>query len=226
MIAELVVAAPALVAEVSVASQGLSASFQVIEPDPAGSVTISRGSIASVSIVQGDPTVVSATVGEQGPAGPVGPQGIQGPTGSQGPVGPQGIQGPQGQQGPAGPQGDQGPPGAGAGITSRVAGETLPGHRVVYVGQDGRVYLADKSNTAIASRIVGATNAAAFVGEQVDVISEGLLSGGNFEPGVPYFLGPEGRIVTDITASGVHLHLGSGFSATEMAFDLGHPIIR
>jgi hypothetical protein len=69
------------------------------------------GLVLSDTTFSVDPTVITGTVGPQGPQGEIGPQGPQGETGPQGPAGITGTVGATGATGPQGPQGETGPQG-------------------------------------------------------------------------------------------------------------------
>lgn len=100
--------------------------------------------------VAGQPPVVGAGTGSQGPAGPIGPAGPQGPLGPQGLQGIQGIgsQGPIGPQGPQGITGPQGPSGTSNGpLPPSVASSTWinQGNSIVTT-VNGVINISDSTN--------------------------------------------------------------------------------
>ena len=84
-----------------------------------------------------------------------------------------------------------------------LAGETIGGHKVVYIKNDSKVYIADKDNPECINKIVGITTGAVVSGESVTIRKSGKLNGfGTLTAGAVYYLGLAGAITTTAAISG------------------------
>jgi len=81
------------------------------------------------------------------------------------------------------------------------AGETMGGHKVVYM-YDGKVWVADNTNDDIIGRVIGMSNQAANESATVEVILQGeiTLNLWGLVPNSVYYLGTDGAITASVPA--------------------------
>jgi hypothetical protein len=104
------------------------------------------------------------------------------------------------------------------GLIKRTAGQTMGGHRAVYVHTDGKLYLADPelrpecvtmiTGITPASYIEGSDAYARFTAELTDPSF-------NFVQG-PIYLGPQGTLTQTLPTSGSLVQLGHALGPTSM----------
>ena len=105
--------------------------------------------------------------------------------------------------------GVQGPSGASANLATMIpAGQTIGGHRAVFVGSDDMLWLADPS-TALANAPIGISVTAGLAGADVAVRSTGLVTetAWNWSPGAIY-LGVAGLLTQTPPTSGSVVKMG------------------
>jgi len=113
-------------------------------------------------------------------------------------------------------------------IIQKVAGETIGSHKVVKLGDDGKVYYADCRNLPDVERILGMTLNSANTNGSVNILLFGKLqdSSFNFDTSKPIYLGKNGAIVQDIDSESVFIQrLGRVLKNNEILIDLDEPII-
>lgn len=127
--------------------------------------------------------------------------------------------------GSPGPQGPAGPPGSGASSTI-VAGETIPGHRVIVI-LNNLAYLADPTNTAHALATVGVVRDAATVGNSATYYLSGDLTGGAFSANTDYFVGLGGILTSTPRASGASWmkRIGTAISSTTLVIEMDPTVL-
>lgn len=120
----------------------------------------------------------------------------------------------------------QGPAGPSTTTLSKTAGETLSGHRVVIVGDDGLIYYADKGVDAHKHKVLGITTGAANSGATATIHSYGAIT----EPswiwtmGLPVWLSTQGQLTQTPPTSGFILEIGFPLSATTLFVDIDKAI--
>lgn len=122
------------------------------------------------------------------------------------------------QQGPTGPVG---PPGAAGAVNYRAA-EALGGHQAIILDTNGEAISADSTNYFHAN-VVGLTTNAAIIGDNVQVVSKGLMehSGWTLTVGQPVYLGLSGSVTQVMPASAVFMKvLGTAIAVTRINVDL------
>jgi hypothetical protein len=110
-------------------------------------------------------------------------------------------------------------------VQSASALSSLSGHRIVY-GNDGFDY-ADKDTPSTLTAIVGMTISAAASGDQVTVVSSGIIKEPTWDLSFPgrVFLGNDGQITQAAPADGSLVAVGKAISKTEMIVSIEDPII-
>jgi hypothetical protein len=103
------------------------------------------------------------------------------------------------------------------GLTQRVAGEVLSGHRAVWIGSDDRFWIANPTLDACVDMICGITTGSANPGETAYARFTGELvdPSFNFTPG-PVFLGPGGTLTQNHPTSGNLVLLGNAAGPTTL----------
>lgn len=123
--------------------------------------------------------------------------------------------------------GPQGISGVTSGLTSsHEAGETLSGHRVVYV-EDDKAYYASSSVLTQAHRIAGITIGATMQGA-IAVVQRGSSleePSWSWQTDTPIWLGENGVLQQVPPVTGFALRVGFALSATKMFIDICEPII-
>jgi len=104
---------------------------------------------------------------------------------------------------------------SGSSLLSVVAGETLGGHRAVYV-EDGEAFYASPGDD-ISGQVVGITTGAAGAGAQVNVQFAGQMdeAGWEFSPG-PVYIGADGTLVQNRPAAGWIINIGVAVTPTRL----------
>ena len=113
-------------------------------------------------------------------------------------------------------------------IIRKVAGETIGSHKIVKLGDNGKVYYADCRNLSDVERILGMTLNSANTNGSVNILLFGKLqdSSFNFDTSKPIYLGKNGTIVQDIDSESVFIQrLGRVLKNDEILIDLDEPII-
>ena len=110
----------------------------------------------------------------------------------------------------------RGPAGADTRSFTAVAGESLGGHRAVYIDNNEAFY-ASASDTAIPGQVVGVTTQAAVTGGNVDIRFAGTLdeSSWSFAPG-PVYVGQDGVLVQTRPTTGWVLNIGVAVTPTRL----------
>lgn len=123
-------------------------------------------------------------------------------------------------------RGPQGIPGVTSGVTfSCEAGETLSGHRAVYVEND-KAYYASCLEASHAHRVVGVTIGAAIQGTTAIIQDSSEIE----EPtwswtvGIPVWLGENGVLQQVLPSSGFALRVGFPMSPTKLYINICEPI--
>jgi hypothetical protein len=161
----------------------------------------------TVTLDNGDQTIITLPVGPEGPAGPAGPAGEQGPRGlpgadgqdgAPGAPGADGQDGAPGEQGPAGPEGPAGPAGP-AGAAGADGASVINAHD----NGDGTFYLILDNGTATGdiATIPGEQGPAGPAGEQGPAGSPGA-DGADGQDGAPGADGADGVSVVDANDNG------------------------
>lgn len=126
-----------------------------------------------------------------------------------------------------GPPGIQGQPGVTAGLLlSRIAGQPLSAHRVVFQDDaDNRVRYVDPQADSIAEVLGITTTATSASGEIVYVQSAGELNDPSFAflPG-PVFVGANGVLTQDPPTTGAALQVGVATTLTALLIRIQQPI--
>ena len=113
-------------------------------------------------------------------------------------------------------------------IIQKVVGETIGSHKIVKLGDNGKVYYADCRNLSDVERILGMTLNSANTNGSVNILLFGKLqdSSFNFDTSKPIYLGKNGAIVQDIDSESVFIQrLGKVLKNNEILIDLDEPII-
>lgn len=90
------------------------------------------------------------------------------------------------------------------------AGEHLPALKVVYAETDGKIYLADHGVPAQEFQILGIVVSDCLVGNNCTIITEGKVPGMGASPGVVYWVGSGGDLVTSAPGTGFQKVVGVG----------------
>lgn len=103
------------------------------------------------------------------------------------------------------------------------AGETLVSHKLVMVGNDGKVYYADKDTKPFC---IGMTVTSALAGATAKILNKGkvILQGWNLIPGSRYYLNSNGSISNQIPTSGYILEIGEALDSNTLLLDIKIPI--
>jgi hypothetical protein len=125
-------------------------------------------------------------------------------------------------------QGPAGPPSQGAvELMTKVAGESLGGHRVAIIDSDNKVYYADRTNLDHMYKVVGITRGAANVGDNVEIQTYGLMTeqSWNWTAGKPIFLGTNGLLTQTSPMSGFCLIIAKALTSTDIFISIKNPIL-
>lgn len=131
-----------------------------------------------------------------------------------------------GAQGPAGPPGPPGPSGGALSAIASIDLETL-GNAVVVL-DSGELALADPTNVAHATLLLGVNVTTGLATTSVDYITEGEIIGlSGLSRGSLYFLGLNGTLSTSPEAAGATWlrALGNANSATSFVLDKQFPVL-
>jgi len=124
---------------------------------------------------------------------------------------------------------EQGPPGTAgeAPLLVKVAGETLSGHRAVFVDTDGKFYYADKDDEA-ARVVAGITTGAVVVGGIATARFAGVLVEPSWAwtPALPIFLSTNGMLTQSAPSTGYVVEIGRALTATSILVEFGTPVLR
>lgn len=131
-----------------------------------------------------------------------------------------------------GPQ--QGPPGvpgldgnAVASLVQKLAGETLSGHRAVFVDTDNKLYYADPADES-ARVICGITTGAASAGATASAQFSGVMNepSWSWTPALPVFLSTNGALSQTPPPSGYLVEVGRALTPTSILIEFSTPIFR
>lgn len=124
-----------------------------------------------------------------------------------------------------GPQGIPGPSGAATTLT-RIAGESIGGHRVVRT-QSGAAYYATQSDPDQTAAAIGLTANAADAGGELSIVTSGEIteSSWNWTPGSPLYLTGQGQLTHTPPPSGPVRQIAVADSATTIIVSI-QPEIR
>lgn len=124
-----------------------------------------------------------------------------------------------GLQGPRGLSGD-----GGAGTIE--AGETIGGHRAVYIDAAGLLRKAT-SDGATPKAAVAILRNATTVGTDGIIYKDGSVNGfTGLTPGARYFLGSDGAITETPPTAGIYQALGTASSASILIVEIGEPVYQ
>lgn len=114
--------------------------------------------------------------------------------------------------------------GAGANVIAKTAGETLGGHRVVWINDDDKVYYASAAN-ATAERVAGLTTGAANAGTGATIqpLGEMIEGSWNWIPG-PVYLGLNGVLTQTPPLTGALIEVGVATTPTRLIIRIGEPV--
>jgi len=110
----------------------------------------------------------------------------------------------------------------------KTAGSVIGIHKVVKVGDDGKVYYASCDVLSDAYKVVGLSLNSANVGEPVRILLFGRIRDNSFsfDTAKSIFLGLDGQVVQEIPVEARFVQvLGKVLSRNEILFDLDEPII-
>lgn len=109
---------------------------------------------------------------------------------------------------------------------TKVAGETISGHKVICVKADGKAYIAD-SNTLNTNGIVGISTEAVSTGEYLKIQTGGVLqhNGWSFTIGEPIWCGANGVLTQTVTGTAFVCILGMAISADTINIEIQQPIL-
>lgn len=124
-----------------------------------------------------------------------------------------------------GTQGIPGPPGTG-GYSEIEAGESISIYQVIVSGVDGRGYIADPTDLDDIGSVLGVAISSATIGNTVQYVSTGTITGGSWTVGAKYFLGLNGSLSVTPRALGANWlqFIGVGKTATTFNIILGDPV--
>lgn len=127
----------------------------------------------------------------------------------------------------SGAQGPPGPPGSNDKIQNLyTAAENIGGHRVVRTDDNGQILTADSTDLNSCGRVTGITVNSVSSGQQVQVISQGIIEDQSFSytPGNSLFYNFEGVIVETPPTTGFFQLIGRVETSTRIYIDLEEPI--
>lgn len=108
----------------------------------------------------------------------------------------------------------------------RQAGQTLSGHRVVWIAGDDKGYYASSDDPTSSRMIAGVTTGAASADTPVTIVGAGEIeeSSWNWAVGSPVWLGLNGALTQAVPTSGTQVQVGIPLSATKLLIRVGEPI--
>lgn len=113
-------------------------------------------------------------------------------------------------------------------VVEKIAGEVIGAHRIVKLGDDGKVCYASCNEIGDVGRILGMSLNSADVGHTVRVLTFGRCEDSSFSFDVtkPIFLGLNGQIVQELPGEAVFIQrLGRVLKSSEILIDLDEPIV-
>jgi hypothetical protein len=125
-------------------------------------------------------------------------------------------------------QGPAGAPGQGAvELMTKVAGESLGGHRVIIIDSDNKVYYADRTNPVHMYKVVGITRGAVNSGDNVEIQTYGLMTelSWNWTAGQPLFLDTNGLLTQTPPTNGFLLIIAEALTSTDIFISIKNPIV-
>lgn len=128
----------------------------------------------------------------------------------------------------SGPQGPAGPPGPPGGATvTKVAGETLGGHRMVVLDGAGDAYYADSTDLTHVDRVLGMTSGAASLGGSVgiQILGEIIEVSWSWTLNQPIFLSTSGQLTQTAPTTGFSLVVGFPITSTSMVLSIQRAVI-
>ena len=110
---------------------------------------------------------------------------------------------------------------------TKMAGESLGGHRAVYAASDGKVCYADSSVPLGLHRTLGITTGAVISGEPATVQTYGRLfeSSWNWTVGTPVYLGTNGVLTQTCPTTGFIQELGFPIDSKTLFISISLPIV-
>lgn len=112
-------------------------------------------------------------------------------------------------------------------ICQMEAGQAINVNRAVRIRSDGRIEHAESSDPESACDVVGISRQSGAIGQLVEVVKFGKLSGAAFaSPGINLFLGSNGQLQTSPPVTGAWLSMGVQLSATEFFVNVQEAIER
>ena len=107
-----------------------------------------------------------------------------------------------------------------------IAGENLGGQRVVKISQ-GKVYYFDQSDILNAGHLLGITNQAASINENIDVILSGVINnpGWNLTQDGIYFADINGLITLTPSSSGISQRVGTALDSDNLKIEFSEQLI-
>lgn len=107
------------------------------------------------------------------------------------------------------------------------AAETVNTNRVVGVDINGQIFHADKDSLDDALDIVGVTRQSGTIGQLVEVVKFGKLSGASLaQPGDNFWLGNDGVLLTNPPSTGDWLFIGTQLASGDILIRIGEPTTR
>lgn len=116
--------------------------------------------------------------------------------------------------------------GSGGDTATKIANETLGGHRVVASNGSTGVLYADKDTLGDLPIVLGITSGAANNGDPVDIVLRGDMTEGSWSwtPNEFVYLGTNGALTQATPSSGFLLVIGTAIAPTVLNVRLGVPI--
>lgn len=100
-------------------------------------------------------------------------------------------------------------------------------NRVVVIRSDGRIEHADKDTITHGLDVIGMSRQSAAIGQLVEVVKFGKLSGAGFgTPGDNFWLGNDGVLLSSPPTSGFWLFMGTQMTGSEFLVRIGEPKVR
>lgn len=128
--------------------------------------------------------------------------------------------------GTMGPQGPPGEAGAAGSVLTKTAGAAIGGHRVVVASGASEALLADPSDVSHLHRVIGITEGAAVLGDDINVRFAGEMTEGSWSwtPDAPIYAGAAG-VLTQTPPSGAWLRIVAvAITATRIVVGLREPV--
>lgn len=122
-----------------------------------------------------------------------------------------------------GGSGPTGPPGTG-GSVAVVAGQNLQANRAVYLDSAGEAFHADHDTLPDCVRVLGITTTSALTGENVVVVTEGIMTTGPIWTLGAYYLGASGMLTSTPVTTGFALQVASAVTTSKLIVRPQEPI--